>query len=162
MSRHKFGAIPTMHQGIRMRSRLEAKYACLLDAWGLPWTYEDPGYDFQGYIPDFIVTLPTGAELLLECKPGDADDLAAHQKKINSSGYVGAALVVGSSLELDADGRPDLVARGCLETPGRWRKMGRAGWPAAWGSCPWQDPQALFESWRDASNAVQWRAPVVK
>lgn len=49
-------AIPTRYKGYKFRSRLEARYACFLDAVGLQWEYESQGYDLPSegkYLPDF-------------------------------------------------------------------------------------------------------------
>lgn len=48
-------ARPTTYSGIRMRSRLEARYAAVLDAFGLTWTYEPRAYANAAgqYLPDF-------------------------------------------------------------------------------------------------------------
>ena len=45
-------AIPTMYRGIRMRSRLEAKWAYFMDGLGWKWEYEP--IDLNGWIPDFL------------------------------------------------------------------------------------------------------------
>lgn len=51
--------IETTYNGYRFRSRLEARWACFLDALALPYAYEAEGYDLDGlwYLPDFW--LPT-------------------------------------------------------------------------------------------------------
>jgi hypothetical protein len=48
-------AIPTQYRGFAFRSRLEARWAVFLDVCGIPWRYEDQGYDLDGlrYLPDF-------------------------------------------------------------------------------------------------------------
>jgi hypothetical protein len=48
-------AIETRYKNRRFRSRLEARYAVLLDALGVPWVYEKEGYELDGlqYLPDF-------------------------------------------------------------------------------------------------------------
>lgn len=46
-------SIPTTYRGIRFRSRLEAKYACLFDLLGWSWEYEP--LDLNGWIPDFVL-----------------------------------------------------------------------------------------------------------
>ena len=51
-------AIETKYRGYRFRSRLEARWAVFLDAWGVSWKYEPEGYDLgdQGwYLPDFYI-----------------------------------------------------------------------------------------------------------
>lgn len=48
-------ARPTTYKGIRMRSRLEAKVAAVLDKWDVEWLYEPRAYaNVKGqYLPDF-------------------------------------------------------------------------------------------------------------
>lgn len=49
-------AIPTLYDGTKFRSKLEAQWAKLLDHYGIPWTYESEGYEFEDgtkYLPDF-------------------------------------------------------------------------------------------------------------
>lgn len=50
-------AIETVYRGYRFRSRLEARYAVMLDALGLDWEYEKEGYELSGfrYLPDFWI-----------------------------------------------------------------------------------------------------------
>lgn len=50
--------IETIYKGYRFRSRLEARWAVLLDALGAQWEYEPEGFDLgKGlkYLPDFRV-----------------------------------------------------------------------------------------------------------
>lgn len=62
------GAIPTTYNGVTFRSRLEARWARLLDLLEIEWKYEPEGYEWDSirYLPDFW--LPTG-ETFLEIKP---------------------------------------------------------------------------------------------
>lgn len=49
-------AIQTRYKGHHFRSRLEARWAVLLDSLGVPWEYEREGYvlpDGTQYLPDF-------------------------------------------------------------------------------------------------------------
>ena len=49
-------AIPTVYRGVHMRSKLEARTAASMDAYGIEWEYESQGYDLgEGvlYLPDF-------------------------------------------------------------------------------------------------------------
>jgi nucleoside 2-deoxyribosyltransferase len=50
-------AIPTTYAGTRMRSKLEANTAAILDAAGIEWLYEAEGFDLDGlwYLPDFYL-----------------------------------------------------------------------------------------------------------
>jgi hypothetical protein len=55
--------IPTRYKGCHFRSRLEARWAVLLDALGARWEYETEGYEtpYGLYLPDFIVHCPVRA-----------------------------------------------------------------------------------------------------
>lgn len=62
-------AIQTRYRGCKFRSRLEARYAVLLDALGVEWLYEHEGYQLKDgtpYLPDFW--LPS-LDMFLEVKP---------------------------------------------------------------------------------------------
>lgn len=54
-----------MYRGVQMRSRLEARFASLLDWAGLPWAYEPRAYrSSRGeYLPDFQVGERTFVEV---------------------------------------------------------------------------------------------------
>ena len=58
--------IITFYNGIKFRSRLEAKWACLFDLLKWEWEYEP--FDLNGWIPDFIV-YGRREEILIEIKP---------------------------------------------------------------------------------------------
>lgn len=65
-------ARPTIYRGVRMRSRLEASFAQLLDEKDLPWQYEPRAYGGrQGqYLPDFEIVLPeAGRSVIVEVRP---------------------------------------------------------------------------------------------
>lgn len=49
------GAIPTTYQGVRFRSRTEARWAVFFDQLEIPWDYEPEGYQLPSgwYMPDF-------------------------------------------------------------------------------------------------------------
>ena len=49
-------ARPTTYRGIRMRSRLEARYAACLDKLGVSWEYEPRAFASENgqYLPDFF------------------------------------------------------------------------------------------------------------
>lgn len=71
-------ARPTVYNGIRMRSRMEARVAAYLDRCGFPWEYEPEAYgspDGQ-YLPDFVMRWDDGAAMHLDVKgahPTDAE-----------------------------------------------------------------------------------------
>jgi hypothetical protein len=63
-------SIPTIFNGTEYRSRLEARWAAMLQLIGWPATYEP--IDCDGYFPDFIVSGPR--PLLIEIKPAVTQD----------------------------------------------------------------------------------------
>jgi hypothetical protein len=67
MTTTTIAAIPTTYRGVRMRSRLEAKWARMFDQLGWRWEYEP--LDFDGWIPDFLIHTATPKPLLVEVKP---------------------------------------------------------------------------------------------
>ena len=76
--RKLFPARPTVYKGIQMRSRLEARWAAELDAWGVEWLYEPRAYaDENGqYLPDFEVH-NEGKTFFVEVKPTETAAEAA-------------------------------------------------------------------------------------
>ena len=51
-------AIQTEYNGIKFRSRLEARWAVFFDAVGVTWEYEPEGFEFSNgirYLPDFLL-----------------------------------------------------------------------------------------------------------
>lgn len=82
--------IETYYKGYRFRSRLEARWAILLDHLNAEWEYEPEGFDMDGlyYLPDFKVTNHAGRggkELWIEVK-GDMTD-ADREKILRFSEY---------------------------------------------------------------------------
>lgn len=75
-------AIPTIYRGRRFRSRLEARWAVILDQLGIQWEYEAEGCEIKigpgawiRYLPDFTLRFPeekrggrTPSTLYLEVK----------------------------------------------------------------------------------------------
>lgn len=59
-------AHPTMYNGIRFRSRLEATWAAFFDALGWRWEYEP--FDLKGWVPDFLI-YGANRDALVEVKP---------------------------------------------------------------------------------------------
>lgn len=54
--------IQTRYRGRRFRSRLEARWAIVLDELGVPWEHEPEGYALSSgwYLPDFRLQLASG------------------------------------------------------------------------------------------------------
>jgi hypothetical protein len=79
--------LETAYKGYRFRSRLEARWAVLLDELSVKWAYEAEGFDLDGvwYLPDFWIKLvgnyqkpypegtPPECGFWLEIKPTEPD-----------------------------------------------------------------------------------------
>lgn len=73
---------PTVYNGTKFRSRLEARWACFFDLLGWRWQYEP--FDLEGWTPDFLVHGRDGKFVLVEIKPFiDGEILSEYQKKIS-------------------------------------------------------------------------------
>jgi hypothetical protein len=167
-SDRRFG-VPTTYRGVRMRSRLEARWAAMFDSLGWKWSYEP--IDLDGYLPDFLVHFERG-DVLFEVK-GPNEEHEAAKFKIECSGWKGEAIVAGSDIEASRFGQiADIDER----LPG-----------FEWGTCQaffciscgkpsllneddsWHCRRCgereghvgeldLAQPWREAGNRVQWRA----
>lgn len=76
---HKW-SIPEQYRGIRMRSRLEVKYAKFFDCHRVKWSYEPEGFQILGvrYLPDFYLPdIRTIVEVKGVLDPTDVKKLAA-------------------------------------------------------------------------------------
>jgi hypothetical protein len=98
--------IPTKLNGIRFRSRLEARWASVFTLLGWRWEYEP--VDLRGYVPDFVLLFKAGP-VLAEVKPGHSlEELAPYTEKINASGWEtknsNEAVIVGATWNLDPTG----------------------------------------------------------
>jgi hypothetical protein len=88
-----------MYNGIRFRSRIEAKWACLFDLMRWSWVYEPADLDW--YIPDFLVRLGD-RQIVVEIKGADdLTELRSHAHKIVSSGWRREFLILGSVIHTD-------------------------------------------------------------
>lgn len=87
--------IPTMFQGVLMRSRTEARWAAFFVAVGWRWSYEP--YDYEGWIPDFLIRLEK-MDALVEIKSTD-EDFAVAKQKIARTSYDGIVIVLGQDIE---------------------------------------------------------------
>lgn len=95
--------IPTTYRGVRMRSRLEARWAAFFDALGWAWMYEP--IELPGWIADFAVSF--SSPLLVEVKPAlTLDDLLAERHRIANSGWQHEVLLVGGALHHLDDAHP--------------------------------------------------------
>lgn len=90
-------SIPTTINGIKFRSRLEAKWSLMFDQLGWNWEYEP--IDLNGYIPDFFILNEKSPPLLIEIKPIlSVNDFYIAEEKIIKSGWDKAALILGAKL----------------------------------------------------------------
>ena len=74
-------SIPTTYRGIRMRSRLEAKWACVFDQLSWQWEYEP--IDMDGWIPDFVIH--ADPLILVDVKPIWAFDQKTGDKLLKAA-----------------------------------------------------------------------------
>lgn len=88
-------AIPTNYGGRQYRSRLEARWAAFFDLLG--WKTEYEPLDFNGWIPDFVIT--EAETVYVEVKPVDVfpESVAA---EIDRSGCDKEVLIVGMTVPL--------------------------------------------------------------
>lgn len=91
-------AIPTMYHGRQYRSRLEARWAAFFDVLG--WRTEYEPVDFDGWIPDFVIS--EAETVYVEVKPVDAfpSDVAA---EIDRSGCDKEVLIVGMTVPIQGN-----------------------------------------------------------
>jgi hypothetical protein len=131
----KYAAHPTLYNGIMMRSRLEARWACYFHKRGWSWVYEP--YDLHGYTPDFSVDIYPRGSVLVEVKPATKlGQLASPIGRILRAGWKNAWMVVGAD--------PDI----CMEGVGRHQHQRR--------SLGTEAPIA----WSQACNETQWKPQV--
>jgi hypothetical protein len=105
----EIAAKPTVYRGIRLRSRLEARWAGVLDAAGLVWLYEPDVVDVGKwglYRPDFW--LPAQRTWLEVKGPhmDRAEKTRALARKLGRDGQVLMATVAGVCWRVPASGRP--------------------------------------------------------
>lgn len=65
----KIAAKPTKYGGVEFRSRLEARFAEMLDRNQIDWAYEPETYLFGNYQPDFYLQNVGRSGLFVEIKP---------------------------------------------------------------------------------------------
>lgn len=121
--------IPTMFNGRRYRSRLEARWAAFFTLIG--WRFEYEPCDFDGWIPDFALV---GKEqsVFVEVKPigGFSKDVV---NKIDASNCVDECLLLGLTFPLQCvdgwdgvlgflreDGYVEIDANGGMNDPSWW------------------------------------------
>jgi hypothetical protein len=173
---YKIKAIPTMFQGIQMRSRLEARWAAFFTECGWEWTYEP--FDFDGWCPDFLLKLHR--PIFVEVKPQITQALMAElltvSQKLREDGA--RVLLVGDSIQYDGSDAVLGWSGGCDDPcdeivigtcGGRSCPLGmssRGGYYGCWvcngyDGNPASDHQdvGIAEKWATACNLTQWNPP---
>lgn len=151
-----------------MRSRLEARWAALLDIIGVRWDYEPIVLD--RYVPDFLVHSYFHADpvvpgpILLEVRPYlKPAEYAEARVRIAQSGWAGPAIVAGGTLDVEDTawgressvgyGHPAVVPEHAAAASTAWFKV---GWcDGRWG----MGGRDLTREWREAGNRVRYMPP---
>lgn len=161
--------IPTMFEGVRYRSRLEARYAAFFAA--LDWRVQYEPMDLDGYIPDWLVYFER-RPLLVEVKGSD-EELDAAKLKIELSGWRGDALILCGEVHGQTIGQIRIASEETLtwEEADLFFCINCRRVAVAAGGGDWRcrhcgaredhvgsyDPS---EAWAASGNRVQWRAGV--
>ena len=177
--------IPTRHNGILYRSRLEARWGAFFSALGWPFEYKP--FDLEGWIPDFLLT---GARpCLVEVKPAATFDAAAGAKIVRARPEHDVLLLgVGPEIRRPYQYRAGAVAivarlgwlwaeRDSFGLPlARWHEC-FAGRGILFGRCDFSSMEmgwtgymageqidateigGIRDAWHAAGNATQWRGP---
>lgn len=109
-------ALETHAYGCRFRSRLEARWATVLNALGIAWEYEPEGFALPSgnYLPDFYLS---DARVYMEVKPVRWDDragtLLAELTQVS-----GAPCVLAGPLEPEPYGLRCTVPEGLIDMVG--------------------------------------------
>jgi len=95
---YEIKAIPTMYDGVMMRSRLEARWAAFLSACGWQWNYEP--IDLDGWCPDFVLNFGP-RKVYVEVKPqineSTMDEMKRVSKPLTGAGH--RVILVGESID---------------------------------------------------------------
>lgn len=175
---YEIKAIPTMFQGVMMRSRLEARWAAFFTECGFPWTYEP--IDFGEWSPDFSLNFPH-RKIYVEVKPSINDDTKKEMVRVSRCVPKDArTLLVGDSIEYYRHDTVLGVGVDCEE--GQCMAVAELD-DAIIGSCragcgvgisfsyglwccwvcghyekpPWKDDENLKRKWAEACNKTQWK-----
>lgn len=150
--KYNIKAHPTKYNGVRFRSRLEARWAAFFDLIGWKWEYEP--IDINGWTPDFRVTWPcshsecSGSHsILVEVKPYySIDDFEGHP-------CLGYPFGIGKDDEkIPADAA---AAFGIDYTVTEWEMVhGVGGGIDTIETWVHADLEAM---WKEAGNMVQWK-----
>lgn len=148
-------AVPTLYRGVKMRSKLETRWAAVLDAAGVVWLYEPAVVDVGRhglYLPDFW--LP-GQRTWLEVKGPHMERIEktrALARKLGRGGQVLLGTVAGVCWRVPAGGRPSQEE----VHVGRCGSCGAIalGVPARAGRLRCRDPRC--ERWAVPERVLGW------
>ena len=147
-------AIPTFYNGIRFRSRIEARWALFYDEIGVKWEYEKEGFDLGKdigwYVPDFYlheldiwIEIKGGFPTILERRKLEAmkesgiaenvyvfyGPIPSFYVGIENEGYTILPGISGMALDrIDEDDEADIIICRTHNGLGAW-------WPAYWSEC---------------------------
>lgn len=149
-----FEAHPTMYEGVRFRSRLEARWAVLFDYAGWTWEYEP--FDLKGWTPDFLAMFPCHKldcpehhSLLIEVKPYTSVE--------QFEGHPCMDFPYGEKWDSDERIPADASAAfGNNPDVTHWEMV--CGDGAAWYNIDYWVPN-VWDLWVLAGNIVQWKGP---
>lgn len=138
-----FVAKPTTYNGVRFRSRLEARWAAFFDLNAWKWSYEP--VDLAGWVPDFILHMPL-ADVYVEVKPASpVDSSNTSYKKAFDYWRKFQVLLLGVE--------PESASIGALLDPPllvdyQWVDLHESMRPS-------HEDRVAF--WREAGNLTQWK-----
>jgi hypothetical protein len=157
-------SIPTTYNGIRFRSRLEAKWACFWDLQSTDrtndpidfqthWHYEP--FELPGWIPDFLITRGFFAPSLIEIKP-----ITGLHQFLNSADWakIQNALTQDSWFNKNEYGSLNIngISPICC-----WQLASNGEWQHCepyfgYNTSMWRETE---QNWARASNETQWKPP---
>ena len=142
---YRIKAHSTIYNGVRFRSRLEARWAAFFDIQDWNWKYEP--VDLVGWTPDFWLSIPCGHS---ECNGN-------HELYIEVKPYEKIEQFKGHAIRnFDEWGLPSPAQFGMDPSVAAWTMVhGDGGGDynlEIWLSSDWR------EAWLEAGNLVQYRA----
>jgi hypothetical protein len=161
--RYDIKAIPTTYNGVRFRSRLEARWAAFFDLARVKWHYEP--FDLDGWAPDFLIAAPVREfdqpiiNVLVEVKPIDLDstDHSAFQKAMRHSPKH-PVLMCG----IGPNRMNNFGALCDLPEFKAFKKLTEKIWyptPIYWADLNERlSDERAHNFWREAGNLVQWNS----
>lgn len=146
----EYAAIPTMFDGVQMRSRLEARWAAVFELMGRKWQYEP--FDLNGWIPDFMWEVDDALtpRPLFEVKPISRVQ-HPNGPPLDVTDKIESALSIVRGRHEGRIYDPFILGSDVLSV---WRFNGA-------GNDTWTPIDIPFHPswWKQAGNATQWKAP---